>query len=366
MKRILFAAQNMAMGGIQTSLVNLLNELCRDEECEIHLFTFAPGTLMEQVPERVHVTCGGRLLRLSATPLKEILKRANPVDIVLRVWLILWAQLRGSHHVYARMLRNYQRDEAYDIAVSYFNDVPRGYFNKGTNQYVSDHVSAGQKVAWIHNDPILAGFDREACLHGLRNFDKIVSVSQAVREKMEQFLPEYADRMAVFHNRFDAQKLRQQAQAYAAPFEGKAFRIVTVARIDNLQKRIDGIVRLCARLRGDGVDGFCWHIVGDGPDRAVDENLAKSLGVSELVRFEGEKKNPYPFIRSAHLFALYSAFEGFPMVVGEAQALGTYVLTTNYAAAREQISPDQGCIAETDEAFYQELKRLIAQSQKGE
>lgn len=362
MKKVLFVAQNMAVGGIQTSLVNLLNEICAKDECDVSLFTFAPGALMSQVPEKVKVTCGKKLLCLSATPLTQVLKSGRITDIVQRLWLIAWAQLRGSQHVYGKLLQGYGTDETYDIAVSYFNDVPGGYFNKGSNQYVSDYVCAGQKVAWIHNDPILAGFDRDVCLQGLRNFDKIVSVSQAVREKMEQFLPEYADRMVVFHNRFDAQKLRKQARAYAVPFEGDTFRIVTVARIDNMQKRIDDIVRLCARLREAGVEGFCWHIVGDGPDRTADESLAKSMGVSDLVRFEGEKENPYPFIRSAHLFALYSAFEGFPMVVGEAQALGTYILTTNYAAAQEQIDPEQGIISETDEEFYLELKRLIMES----
>lgn len=362
MKKLLFVAQNMAVGGIQTSLVNLLNEICAGGEHEVHLFTFAPGTLMEQLPENVHVTCGGKLLRLSATPFKEVLKSAKPVDIALRIWLILWAQLRGSRHVYERMLRKYQRDENYDIAVSYFNDVPTGYFNRGTNQYVSDYVHAEQKVAWIHNDPILGAFDRDACLHGLRSFDKIVCVSEAVRKKMEVFLPEYADKMAMFHNRFDAGKLRRLACAYEVPFEAETFHIVTVARIDNVQKRIDGIVRLCARLRADGVDGFCWHIVGGGPDRVADEELANSLNVSDLIRFEGETSNPYPFIKGADLFALYSAYEGFPMVVGEAQALDTYILTTNYAAAQEQIDPEQGKISETDEAFYLELKRLIMQS----
>jgi len=93
-----------------------------------------------------------------------------------------------------------------------------------------------------------------------------------------------------------------------------------------------------------------------------DETLANSLNVSDLIRFEGEKSNPYPFIKGADLFALYSAYEGFPMVVGEAQALDTYILTTNYAAAQEQIDPEQGKISETDEDFYLELKRLIVQS----
>ena len=47
------------------------------------------------------------------------------------------------------------------------------------------------------------------------------------------------------------------------------------------------------------------------------------------------------------------------MVVGEAQALDAYILTTNYAAAQEQIAPDQGEIAIDDEDFCQKLKQIM-------
>ena len=358
MKKLLFVAQNMAVGGVQTSLVNLLNEICAGGEYEVHMFTFAPGVLLDQVPEQVRVTCGGKVLRLSATPFWQVLRSANPVDIVLRIWLILWARLRGSRHVYEWMLRKYQKEEAYDIAVSYFNDIPVGYFNKGTNQYVLDYVRAEQKVAWFHTDPVVGNFDPAYCRDLYEHYDKIVCVSQAVKSRFDTFLPEFANRTAVFYNRFPEEKIRMLAQEYE-PFAQEGYHIVTVARVDNATKRIDEMVRLCRKLKEDGVVGFYWHIVGDGPDRAANEMLAKKLGVSDLIRFEGEKKNPYPYVKKADLFALYSAYEGFPMVVGEAQALGTPILTTNYAAAQEQVDPDRGVIAKTDEIFYRELKDKI-------
>ena len=328
MKKLLFVAQNMALGGIQTSLVNLLNEICAGEEYQVHLFAFAPGALLDKVPETVTVTCGGKLLRLSATPVVQVLKSGNPVDIALRAWLIFLARLRGCQYVYGKLLRRYQREETYDIAVSYFNDVPAGYFNRGTNHYVAEYVRARQKVAWFHTDPVAGNFDPAYCRKVYRPFHTIVCVSRAVKERFDAFLPEYADRTAVFYNRFPEAEIRMLAQEYK-PFVQGGYHIVTVARVDNVSKRIDGIVRLCRRLKEDGINGFFWHIVGDGPDRAADEALAKQLGVSDVICFEGEKSNPYPFVKAADVFALYSAYEGFPMVVGEAQALGTYILTTS-------------------------------------
>ena len=162
----------------------------------------------------------------------------------------------------------------------------------------------------------------------------------------------------MIHNLVPEEEIRTLAQA-EKPYDERIYNIVTVGRVDNATKRMDEIIKLCSRLREEGITDFCWHIVGAGPDLSGNLRLVEELGVSNLICFEGEKTNPFPYIKNADLFALFSAYEGFPMVICEAQALGTYILTTSYAAAREQITEDQGFIAASDEEFYQELKRLI-------
>ena len=355
MKKILFAAQNLQVGGVQKALINQLKTMSAKDE--IHLFTFGDGPFMDEIPSIIHVETGKRLLRLVATPMQIVLKNRNIVDIALRVFLTFLVRVIGSKRLYMWLLRGYCT-EKYDVAISYFTDVPNNYFNQGTNLFVSDFVQAVEKIAWIHNDPIAGKFDPDHCENIYRQFDRLVCVSHAVKDRFSVFLPQYTDRLAVYHNRFPVEEIQQKAVG-ASPYSTGIFHIVTAARIDNLQKRIDGIIKLCARLRDDNVDSFSWHIVGNGPDLPGNQQLANELGVAAFVHFEGEQINPFPYIRHADLFALYSAYEGFPMVIGEAQALGTFILTTNYAAAKEQISPEQGIIAESDEAFYQELKRLI-------
>ena len=56
-QRILFVAQNLDVGGIQTSLINLLKFVDKHhaDEYEISLFTFGKGALMPQIPESVHI-----------------------------------------------------------------------------------------------------------------------------------------------------------------------------------------------------------------------------------------------------------------------------------------------------------------------
>lgn len=251
-------------------------------------------------------------------------------------------------------------DKKYHTVVSYFNDVPNNYFNQGTNLYALDYVNAEERIAWIHTDPILSGFDQDYCRKIYKNFDKIICVSGAVKEKMDGFLPEYAQKTQVLYNTVPRREIMLLAGEYQAGYDKTKCNIVTVARIDNTSKRIHKIVALCLRLKEEGVSNFCWRIVGGGPDLAGNQKRAHQFGLDSVLCFEGEKTNPYPYIKHADLFALYSAYEGFPMVIGEAIALGVPVLTKEYAAAYEQIGPAQGYIAKTDHEFYMQIKQCIA------
>lgn len=360
-KKVLFVAYNMAMGGIHTSLINFLQVI--DEKCseqyEVDLFTFGKGVLMSQIPESVNVICGKKLLGLSASSFYDVLSSKNIWNIFLRGMMILYVRIVGSDRFYRSMFKKHRLEKDYDYAISFFNDVPGGYFNRGTNLFVSDFTKAKTKIAWIHTDPMGMHFDPVECQNTYRDFDEIFCVSSAVKQKFDELVPEYARKTKVFYNRFSRKRILSQASDFS-PFQNDGvFHILTVGRVDNTSKRMDGVVRICARLRDEGINRFCWYIVGNGPDLPGNLQLARELGVADLIRFEGEKNNPFPYIKNADLFALYSAYEGYPMVIGEAQVLETYILTTNYAAAKEQITPGQGIIAENDEEFYQELKRLI-------
>lgn len=355
-QKILFVGQNLCVGGVQTAFINHLNKFSKDPQYDITVFLFSKGKLFDQIPDNINVILGNRLLQLISLPFAEVKESKNLIKTLTRAASVIIARFIGAETIYRMCFK--KLPNTYDIAISYFTDGLNATFNRGTNLFVSEYVNADIKVTWIHNDPILANFDHDYCRKVYLPFDKIICVSDAVREKFNQFLPEYQDKTMTFHNVFDEEKINALAKDYI-PFEKTTFDIVTVAREDNNQKRIDGIIRICKRLKEEGISGFKWRVVGDGPSLESNKVLAETLGVDDIISLEGEKINPYPYIYKSDLFALYSAYEGFPMVVGEAQALGTYILTTNYAAAKEQILPEQGCIAEDDEDFYLKLKRMI-------
>ncbi len=70
-------------------------------------------------------------------------------------------------------------------------------------------------------------------------------------------------------------------------------------------------------------------IVGDGALRSALEAKARALGIGERVLFAGLRANPYPWMRRAELFVLASEYEGLGIVLTEALACGTPILSVD-------------------------------------
>ncbi|MET4559099.1 glycosyltransferase involved in cell wall biosynthesis [Lysinibacillus parviboronicapiens] len=338
--KILFVAQNFQMGGIQKALINTLKEVSLYKHYEIDVFTFAEGVLMKDIPPNVNVYTGNLLLQLIATPFAEVKKRKNVWHIMLRIFCMIVVRLIGSNNLYAILLKTHSNNRLYDIAISYFNDVPHSYFNQGTNLFVDKFVKANRKFAWIHTDPLKANFNYDVCVITYKNYDRLFCVSEACKQNLMHFLPQYKNKIQVIYNFFPIEEIKELAWQYTA-FEKGTMDLLSIGRIENATKRFELILHLCKLLKEASISNFRWRILGNGPDLLQNKRLAFELGVDDVVEFIGVCHNPYPFIRQSDVLILTSAYEGYPMVVGEALILETPVITTSFAAAREQISDGQ-------------------------
>lgn len=100
--------------------------------------------------------------------------------------------------------------------------------------------------------------------------------------------------------------------------------IVNVARLVP-QKGHALLLEAFARLR----TAHKLVIVGDGELRESLEAKAEALGVSERVLFVGKRSNPYPWMAGADLFVLTSEYEGLGIVLTEALACGTPIVSVD-------------------------------------
>lgn len=105
--------------------------------------------------------------------------------------------------------------------------------------------------------------------------------------------------------------------------------IVSVARLDELQKDHRTLLRAYAQMLSDGPVREDLVIAGDGAFRRELEALAESLGIARRVHFVGQVDNPHALIAGARLFVLSSRNEGLPMGLLEALAHGKPIVATD-------------------------------------
>jgi glycosyltransferase involved in cell wall biosynthesis len=168
------------------------------------------------------------------------------------------------------------------------------------------------------------------------SFDGLICQSQRMAKDFENNYNLAPSQLSIINNPVDTEGSLKLA--FETPVHAKkaAFRFVSVGRL-SAEKGIDKALRILARLENRD---FEYHIIGEGNERRRLEELAKALGISENVHFQGVQKNPFSWMISADLLLLTSNFEGFPNVLLEAGAVGTPSIAFSCGGVVEEIIMD--------------------------
>lgn len=75
--------------------------------------------------------------------------------------------------------------------------------------------------------------------------------------------------------------------------------------------------------------------------RAHLEAHAGRIGIAEHVRFAGFQRDPYPYMGAFDVFLMSSEYEGFPIALVEAMAMGVAVVSTDVGGVREALGPER-------------------------
>ena len=108
-KQILIAVQKLTVGGITSSLVNLIDYLNEKypDTLEIDLFTFSSLKSAKNIPQNITLIHGNKLLELSATSFFDVLKSKNVLNIIIRIFLMMYVRVVGPASFYAKILKKH-------------------------------------------------------------------------------------------------------------------------------------------------------------------------------------------------------------------------------------------------------------------
>lgn len=199
-----------------------------------------------------------------------------------------------------------------------------------------------RKIQYIHTDYAawrclsdwtkqITADDEELYAH----FDLIVLLSDSICDRFNAIYPSLREKTTVNQNILLPEDIRKKA--VKNPPIGTEVHFVTVGRVDS-GKGYERLLRVLEKLYDEGYQ-FTWTIIGSGVDfHAIRANFTFSR-ISDRVRLLGALDNPYPYIREADVFALFSYYEGLPNTIYEALILGVPVIATNVGGIGSQITP---------------------------
>jgi len=170
----------------------------------------------------------------------------------------------------------------------------------------------------------------------IRLVDIIVTPSRGVADELTKVFGARPKLVYPIHNGFDLAAIRELSRA-ELPDRKVDLWIVTCCRLTD-QKDFRTLIEAFSRTKS--LPASKLIIVGDGPERTAIERLVGLHGLTGKVLLPGFQSNPFPWIRSADVFALSSHYEVFGNVIVEAFALGIPVVASDCRyGPREIIEP---------------------------
>ncbi len=302
MRKIAIFQSDLNVGGIQKSLINLLNNIDASH-FDIDLYIFNKVKFFEkEIPDYIHL--------IYLDPFPKFTKLI-PFFIVKNIYQNRFQKI----------------DKIYDLAIdfnSYWHECAVGALS----------VNANKRVMWIHNDveKKLAEDKKyrvlwKAFKGKFAQYDEFVAVSDGIIPSFLKMSHVENKKVITIPNFIDTKEISQKSQEEVdISVDSSKYNFVTMGRLCH-QKGFDILVEYFEKLIRQRKD-IHLYIIGDGPDRHQLEQQIRNLHLSEYITLLGNKPNPFPYMKQMDGFVLTSRYEGQGIVIWEAKSLGLSIFIT--------------------------------------
>ncbi|MEH6936064.1 glycosyl transferase [Bacillus mycoides] len=341
-KKILITSFDMEIGGVERSLIGLLNTIDYSKyDVDLMLFKHE-GEFLFLLPKMPNLLKEVKQYTTFRKSIKQILQEGQ---ITIGLTRTLGKILGDAHGRYVKsaesgyLVIQYgwritlpfipKLEEEYDVAISFL----------WPHYFIGDKVRAKRKIGWIHTDYSNIKLNRNMEDKMWSKMDNIVAVSEGCRDSFLSSLPNVNKKVEIIENILSPEFVREQAYQEDITEEiqvksGK-IKLVTVGRL-SYAKGIDLAMYSLRKLLDQGYD-IEWYVVGYGAQEAELRKLLAELNLEKKFFLLGKKTNPYPYIKACDIYVQPSRYEGKAVTVREAQIIGKPVLITNFSTANSQV-----------------------------
>ena len=298
-------------------------------EHEVHLFSYAPPARLPDLPGRITF----HEVEVSTYPLF----RYPPYEVALASRLTETAEEAGLDLVHV----HYAIPHALAALLAQDIVAPRA-LPVVTTLHGTDITVVGQDRSY-----------RRVTEHALRRSDAVTSVSGWLREETLrvfgctrpiEVVPNFVDTDR-FRPREPGPEAHRLRKAWASPHEALLLHVGNFRPV----KRASRVVEAFARLAAEAPARLL--MVGEGPERAGCEALARTLGVHDRVRFLGATARVEDLLPCADLLLLPGEHESFGLSALEAMACGVVPVASRAGGLPELVEDGRtGLLVEGGEA----------------
>lgn len=341
MKNVLIASFDMEVGGVERSLISLLNNFDYDNnEVDLMLYRHS-GDFMKLLPKKHRLLPEIKEYAMYRKSIKQTfddkLYMLGATRVLANINSKIYGKIKNIDeigYIQMQLMWKYalpflpKLDKEYDVAISYL----------WPHYFVAKKVKAKRKIAWIHTDYSTIETDIDMDLKMWNKFNYIIAVSEECKNAFLKKYPSLKEKVRVMENITSPEFIGKMAEEDIEENIKKddSFKLVSVARLSHA-KGIDNAVKALKLLHDRGLTNIKWYVVGYGGDEEMIRKLIRENNLEESFILLGKKINPYPYIKVGDIYVQPSRYEGKAVTVGEAQILGKPVLITNYPTAKSQV-----------------------------
>lgn len=344
-KRIFITTQYLEIGGIERSLIGLLNAIDYSKY-DVDLFLYRHGgEFFSMIPNEVNLLPEMKKYSMLSRPMVEVVKNGY-VDIVIARLLAKWQSHRyyknsksekenfSVFHYVSKyttpLLPKINPNVEYDLAVGFISPF----------HILRDKVRAKKKIGWIHSDFSILDINSKAELPVWGACDHIASISDSVTSAFLKAFPSLSDKIVLIENILSPVFVREQAKLEDVrseiPKEEDIATLLSVGRYSSA-KNFDNVPHICKKLVDAGTN-VKWYIMGYGGNEALIKKNIEETKMQSHVILLGKRINPYPYMLACDLYVQPSRYEGKAVTVREAQILYKPVVITNFPTAKSQLT----------------------------
>lgn len=328
-KNILFTAVSFDMGGIETSLISLLNQFDYKKYNITVVLERKEGILLPRVNKNVH--------------LEEVEVSINS-NIFIRKILNFLRKLNFT-------ILNYNKFDSSSCYATYSYSCNK--LAKIASQNTLFFIHSDYTLIYKNKDEFYEFFNSRK----VSDYHKIIFVTNEAKENFVKRYKELKDKCEVYATFAEVDVILKKSKEKIAATKPRGKKLfVFVGRLEDHSKKVSRAINLVKEL-----DNVALWIVGDGPDRKMYEDLVKKEKLEKLVTFFGMQANPYPYIARADYVVLTSDYEGFALIYQEAIILNKEIIgTIDVSDSQMNLGKDYAFIVSKDEKkMVEEVKEIL-------